>query len=261
MHKQMAIQQGNEMQETKKVRVLLLLMFLSCCLSAFCLGTLAYTMATGQMPFDINIPEQFKSDMPQPQPKFKAAPLPIEERTPDELTLRELDEEMKEKLMSLDKREMSLKESTEALNQLISNAGDIKKKTEETLEAIKKERKEKVDEVKAEMAKLEMAQKKLEDSQKTLDASIVRKIAGTLSQMRPTTSMILLADLDIKEAARLLNEMTADSRSGILASMIEVTEVDGKKLTTTDKLAFRKKANEIIVELRQLKENPGGKQP
>ena len=91
---------------------------------------------------------------------------------------------------------------------------------------------------------------------KFVDTSIVRKVAQTLESMQPLTSMIMLNDLDIKESARLLNAMDKDKRAKILSQMIEVQEVSGMKLSIKDRINFRKRANDIIKELRVLKEAP-----
>jgi len=107
-----------------------------------------------------------------------------------------------------------------------------------------------------------MLKKAFDESQVNLEEKIIKKIAGTLQLMQASASMIIISDLDVLESARFLNEMPAQKRSEILAQMVTVTELNGKKLSDTDQLSFRLKANEIVKELRKLKENPeGGKVP
>ena len=74
--------------------------------------------------------------------------------------------------------------------------------------------------------------------------------------MQPLTSMLIINDLEIDEASRLLNAMSKEKRAQVLSQMIEVTQVDGNKLSVSDKINFRRKANEIIRKLRELKVEP-----
>ena len=244
------------MEEKKKVKVLLMLLLLTSCVSAFCLGTLAYTMATGELPYDIQIPEKFKSDMPTVQPKYQAAEIPIEDRTPDELTLRTLHDELQDKKKKLSDKEEQIKESIQTMEQLVSNANDIEAKTTKVLEEIKKERAEKVKEIEEKQKKLDADVAQFVKSQSLLDAKIINRIALTLADMQPRSAMLILSDLDAIETARMLNEMSLQNRSAILEQLVTITELNGKTLTAADQLSFRKKANEIVLELRKLKEKP-----
>ncbi|MCM8541850.1 MAG: hypothetical protein NE328_16395 [Lentisphaeraceae bacterium] len=244
------------MEEKKKVKILLMLLLLTSCVAAFCLGTLAFTMATGELPFDIKVPEQFLSDIPKKQPKYKAAEIPIEDRTPDELTLRSLHDELQEKKAKLTDREEDIKESIKTMEQLVSNANDIEAKTSQVLEDIKKERMEKVKEIQDKLDKLQADTKAFKSSQSNLDAQIINRIATVLADMPPASAMLILSDLDAVETARMLNEMQIPNRSAILEQLVTIKELYGKPLSTTDQLSFRKKANEIVLELRKLKEKP-----
>lgn len=244
------------MEEKKKVRLLLMLLLLTSCVAAFCLGTLTYTMATGELPYDIEIPKQFKSDMPKVKPKYKAAEIPIEDQTPDELTLRSLHDELMEKKKKLVDKEDAIKESIKTMEQLVSSASAIEAKTVVALEDIKKARQAKIVDVEVLQKKLDFDIKKFTESKSNLDAKIINRIALTLAEMEARNAMLILSDLDAIETARMLNEMTLQKRSKILEALVSAVEINGKTLTPEDQLSFRKKANEIVLELRKLKEQP-----
>lgn len=244
------------MEENKKVKLLLMMLLLTSCVSAFCLGILAFTMATGELPFDMKIPEQFKSDIPKEQPKYETAEIPIEDRTPDELSLRTLHDELLEERKRLALKEQEIGESIKTMEQLVSNANDIDAKTQKVLEDIKAERKKKVDDIVAEQKKLDFEKDAFLKSQALLDKEIVNRIALTLADMQPSSAMVILSDLDAIETARMLNEMNLQNRSAILEQLVTITELNGNKLKPADQLSFRKKANEIVLELRKLKEKP-----
>lgn len=246
------------MENSKKVKMLLLMLMLTSCVAAFCLGILTYTLATGEMPFDIKALEQFKPDIPEEKPKHKAAVIPYQVRTPDELTLRELADDFTDRINSLNEREKQIEESKVAMEALINNAETIKAETVAKLEEIKKEKVDKLSEIGAAQKALDDAQKAFADSKVNLEKTIIEKIAGTLSLMPSNASMIIISDLDILESARFLNEMTPQKRSEILSQMVTVTTLNEKTLSANDQLSFRLKANEIIKELRKLKENPKG---
>ena len=248
------------MENSKKVKILLMMLLLTSCVAAFCLGTLTYTFATGEMPFELKALEQFRPDIPEEQPKHKAAIIPYQVRTPDELTLRELADDFTDRINSLNDREKQIEESKVTMEALIKNAETIRTETVAKLEEIKKEKESKLSEIAAAKKALDDAQKAFDDSQVNLEEKIIKKIAGTLSLMQPTASMVIISDLDVLESARFLNEMDARKRSEILSQMVTVTKLNDKELSNTDQLSFRLKANEIIKELRKLKENPEGGQ-
>ena len=246
------------MDNSKKVKMLLVMLMLTSCVAAFCLGTLAYTFATGEMPFDVRALEQFKPDMPVEKPKQKAAVIPYQVDSPDEITLRELANDFTDKINSLNEREKQIEESKVTMEALIENAKTIRTETVAKLDEIKVEKKKKTDEIAAAKKSLEDAQKAFDESQVNLEEKIIKKIAGTLSLMQATASMVIISDLDVLESARFLNEMTPQKRSEILSQMITTTKLNDKDLSAADQLSFRLKVNEIIKELRKLKENPDG---
>lgn len=252
---------GYTMEENKKVKLLLMMLLLTSCVAAFCLGTLAYTMGTGELPYEIKVPEQFKSDIPKEQPKYKAAAIPIDESTPDEVTLRSLHDELQEKTKKLSVKESEIQESIKTMEQLVASANDIDAKTQAKLTEILAARKAKVDDIKGLQDKLDLDKKAFIDSQSNLDAKIINRIALTLADMQAENAMIILSDLDAIETARMLNEMTLQKRSDILEELVRVTKINGKTLTPADQLSFRKKANEIVLELRKLKEQPSSTNP
>ena len=242
-------------EDKKKVKILLILLLFSSCVAAFSLGAMTYTFATGEIPFDLQVLEQFKPDEPKPQPKYKTAPMPIEDNAPDELTLRLLHDELQGRTKKLDDREKQINESIEAMNQLVSNSEEVEKRVKDTLAKIKAEKEASLADIKTQEDSLKAKIKAFDADKNLLDQGIVKSIAGTVTLMGREASMIILSDLDVKETARLMRFMTPQKQSEVLETMVSTTELNGKPLNPADQLSFRKKANEIVVELRKLKEN------
>jgi hypothetical protein len=241
------------MDESKKIRMLLLLVFLLSAVCSMCLGLATYTHITGELPFDLETHYKFRSESyGAREKKMNAAIVPIQEGTIDEITLRKLHNEMKEKEILLNNKEERLLETEELVKSLLASTETARKKTADTLTAINKAREDKKAEFKKMTADLNSDEAALANSLKTVDGDIVKQIAATLEDMKPLTSMIILNDLDLVEASRLLNSMKKEKRAAILSEMIEVTEVNGVRLSVKDKINFRKKANEIIKELRKM---------
>lgn len=248
------------MDDAKKVRLLLLMVLFLSAVCSLCLALATYTHITGELPFDLEAHYKFRDETYEAREKeIQAAELPIRENSIDEVTLRKLHAEMIEKEKQLNAKEARLEETEQLVNTILINADTLKNDTMKVLEELKETREQKKKEFERMEADLDAKKKKFNEEMKFVDTSIVRKVAQTLESMQPLTSMIMLNDLDVKESARLLNDMDQDKRAKILSQMIEVQEVSGVKLSIQDKIKFRKRANDIIKELRVLKENPSPK--
>ena len=245
------------MDDSKKVRLLLLMVLFLSAVCSMCLALATYTHITGELPFDLEAHYKFRDDTYEGEEKvIEAAELPIRENSIDEVTLRKLHLEMLDKEKQIKEKETRLQETEQLVSSILANAESLKAKTVKTLEELKKAKESNDASFKKMTEDLEAKKKKFEEEMKFVDTNIVQKVAQTLESMQPATSMILLNDLDIKEAARLLNAMDKDKRAKVISQMIEVQEVSGVKLSIQDKINFRKKANDIIKELRVLKETP-----
>ncbi|MCH2205397.1 MAG: hypothetical protein MK132_05970 [Lentisphaerales bacterium] len=245
------------MDDAKKVRLLLLMVLFLSAVCSVCLALATYTHITGELPFDLEAHYKFRDETYAAKEKvIQAAELPIRENSIDEVTLRKLHAEMIEKEKDLNAKEERLKETEALVDTILANADTLKSDTMKVLAELKETKEQNKKDFKRMSDDLEAQKKKFEEEMKFVDTSIVRKVAQTLESMQPLTSMIMLNDLDIKESARLLNAMDKDKRAKILSQMIEVQEVSGMKLSIKDRINFRKRANDIIKELRVLKEAP-----
>ncbi|MCM8534323.1 MAG: hypothetical protein NE334_00140 [Lentisphaeraceae bacterium] len=245
------------MDDSKKIRMLLLIVLLLSAVCSLSLALATYTHITGELPFDLEAHAQFRDETyGAAKIELKAAELPIQENSIDEVTLRTLHKEMKEKEQTLISREERVVEKEGLVKSLLLNAETSRKKTVEVLESVKKERADAKKDFEAQKAEIAAQKQSFVDSKKLLDTNIVKKISSTLESMQPLTSMLIINDLEIDEASRLLNAMSKEKRAQVLSQMIEVTQVDGNKLSVSDKINFRRKANEIIRKLRELKVEP-----
>jgi flagellar motility protein MotE (MotC chaperone) len=249
---------SNGMNETKKVRILLLMMLIMSGVCSMALGLMAYTVVTGELPYDINSYYLFRDETYAGREKeMKAADLPISQGTIDEITLRKLHEELQKKGDALKADEERVSQNKDLVEQLVQQSTAIKTKTEEILENIRKEKESQKNDYEKMNSDLDAKRKDFEDRMSYVDTKIVEKIAATLASMKPQTAMLILNDLEIAESSRMLNKMDKEKQASILSQMIEATEINGVKLSQIDKVSFRRKANEIIAELRKLKENMG----
>lgn len=245
------------MDDSKKVRMLLLIVLLLSAVCSLSLALATYTHITGELPFDLEAHYKFRDETYGAEKiEMKAAELPIQENSIDEVTLRTLHEEMKEKEVSLSAREERVAEKEALVKSLLQNVDTSRKKTLEVLEEVKKARADSKKDFEKQKADIAAQKQSFVNSKKLLDTNIVKKISSTLESMQPLTSMLIINDLEVDEASRLLNAMDREKRAQILAQMIEVTEVGGNKLNVSDKINFRRKANEIIRKLRELKVEP-----
>ena len=244
-------------EDDKKVKLLSMIVLLLSVVCSLCLGTVTYVMVTKELPFEIQ--QHFLFDDKNYGPlddEYKAADIPINASSVDEVTLLKLHDKLKQKEMDLSEKLKNYEQTKGMLDDLNMTSMKIKEETAKKLAEIQQERKDKAAEIKQLMADLDAEREKFDEEKKNVDAAIITKIASTLASMKPSTAMIIINDLDVTESARLLNQMTKEQRSDIIAQMIEITDFGGKTLKDTERLNFRRKANEIILEIRKLKD-PG----
>lgn len=248
------------MQESKKVRLLLLMVFLLSAVSSACMGFVAYQLATGELPFDIETYYKFRDDPPVKVEveEVLSAVVPLRDNKIDEATVQREYKLFYEQRVKLVEKEKKLNNIQNLIDAQIQLAEKMDKDTMDKLTMIKAEREDKTiaDEI-AEKT-LRQLEKDIKDQKIVQDEKISRTIATTLSEMKPVTAMVLISDLDTVLSAKLLNLMEATRRSEILAEMIQATTIAGypDPLPTSTRVQLRKKANEIILELRNIKEDP-----
>ena len=238
---------GFKMDNGKKVKILSWLMFLMSCVLSMSLGLVMYVLRTdGQLPFDLPGNIDFRDETYQaPKKEMKAAKIPYTTGSIDEVTLRTLDGQLRRQQEILQKKEKDIDEKQAVFEQMQVANEQAKKIIDEKLKeleekSIAQEKKFKENQKILQDERIAL-QKKIEGT----DTDVVKRIASTLAVMKADTAMQLVYDLDLHEASRLLDEMEEVNRSAILSKMIESAG--------PLKNAYRKKANELIVELRKLK--------
>ena len=97
------------MKDSKKVRLLLLMVFLLSALSSACMGIVAYQLATGELPFEIEAQFKFRDEPIKVEEKIiLSADVPIKNNKIDEATVH------KEYLLFYEQR-IKLKEKEQVL--------------------------------------------------------------------------------------------------------------------------------------------------
>ncbi len=247
------------MKDSKKVRLLLLMVFLLSALSSACMGIVAYQLATGELPFEIEAQFKFRDDPPKIEEEvIISADVPIKDNKIDEATVHKEYLLFYEQRIKLKEKEKMLLGTQRLIDENIKTAKLIEQRTIEKLNEIKAERVAQKADQDASLNLIKQAQQKFDNDRVVQEKTISQRIATTLSRMEAVTAMVLISDLDIKTSAKLLNLMQQDSRSKILAQMVEAKKIAGypEPLPLSTKTQLRKKANEIILELRKLKEDP-----
>jgi hypothetical protein len=247
------------MKESKKVRLLLLIVFFLSAMCSACMGFVAYQLATGELPFDIEKHYKFRDDPPKEKEDIEmiSADVPLKDNKIDEETVRKEYKLFYEQRMKLEAKETALAEREELLEANLELTKTLDTHVHERLSIIKKERVDIEQGNRDAQAKLDKTMLDIQKEKQVQDKNIMLTIAKTLSTMESSTAMVLVSDLDSQLAAKLLNVMPAGSRSDILAQMIEAIKIPGypDPLPASTKTQLRKKANEIIGELRKLKED------
>ncbi|NQZ56527.1 MAG: hypothetical protein HRT88_03525 [Lentisphaeraceae bacterium] len=243
------------MQDAKRVNFLVWMMFLLSIVTSLCLGMMSYTLFTGELPFELRQHELFQDYTFEAPPKIeKAAIIPIDIGSRDELALRTLSRELNNKVDELAKREVDLTAKEELFDALQKSVNDAQDKVTAAVNALDDKKAMNLEAIqKADKAlddKMEKFQLRFDEAQ----SERVKKVASTLEAMKPSTAMHLLADFDVPEAANLLLNMTEAKRSAIISEMIEGKSIGDRKLNDLGVKKFRDKARELMFELRKLKE-------
>tara|TARA_B100000609_G_C17193319_1_gene423697 strand:+ start:961 stop:1611 length:651 start_codon:yes stop_codon:yes gene_type:complete len=179
------------------------LLFISSCVSAFCLAVLVYTMATGEVP--INAPEIIK----MPEPKAEA---PHPDRK-DVIEYRKTEEFAASFFERLKKREMEIEEEAKRLD-------GQRKAAEELIRH--------ADVLQGEMKASEQRLLELLDVIDEIESKNIESLAKLIGTTESKAAAAMLAEMETGKVARIVFFMNQKKAAELFATMIKTDPANAK---------------------------------
>jgi len=195
------------------------LVFVSCCVSAFCLGILSYTLTTGELPFDL------KSVMDSQMEKVNEIGVTEEDK------LKKLEDEKMSQLRSGESFAVSLYNDLESERNKLKEMEEELKDRENRVEALEKN-------VKHLQGLVDKSENKISKLLSNLDAEEIenlKTLANLVGEVEIKSGAKMLFDMDQKIATRVLYYMKTAKAALVLSEMI--SDKDPKKSLSAVQLA------------------------
>jgi len=247
------------MNDSKKITLLSWMLFLLSLVCSLCLGIVMFTIRSdGDLPFELRGEGIYRDEnylaLKEEIKGIKREEMPIDVSSiNDEVALRKLSGELLKNKKMLEKREKDLEQRERALNATLRSIEAKSAVVREMLDQNKASQEASVIDITNKEGTLNQNKSDFEKKWKNANAAIAKKTADTLAAMKAQTAMSFIYDLEVEEGARLLDQMEEAKRSEILSTMVESTKIDGRDLSVVERSAYKKRANELLLELGKAK--------
>ena len=192
--------------------------FVSCCVTAFCLGTLAYTYAMGKLPFHV--------EMKPPPPEKEVKQEEGSSVRKGEIYAEQLYEQLEAERQKVIAKSTELGERERHVNEISTNVKELQNKLEEA------------------QKKVENLMVKIDKVEKENIRRVVQIVEG-LETKAAGKMLIQMMSTDPRMVPRIFYYMKKDKASEILSNIIDT--MDKKKLEEAVKVAMEMQRIEETV--------------